>query len=479
MYFTKDFLWGGAIAANQAEGAWDIDGKGPSIVDVAPNGIGIFSNVDFEMDPEKYYPSHEAIDFYHRYEEDLDLMKELGLKCFRTSIAWTRIFPTGEEEEPNEKGLEFYDKLFDAMLEREIIPVVTISHYETPLHLINKFNGWESKEMIPLFEKYCRVIFNRYKNKVKYWLTFNEMNTIHRIPYASGAIRLRGSIDDELNIIYQASHNMFVANAIANKLCEEIIPDAKIGIMLALSGVYPYTCKPEDVFGSYQLRRRSLLYADVMIRGEYPAYFNRIVKEKKLSLDITTKELEIISQYPSKMLAFSYYRTNTYEDGMPIIGDTGGIGTRGNPYLPQTEWGWEVDPLGLRYVCNELTDRYNVPLFIVENGLGCIDEISENGEIHDNARIDYLNQHLIQLSEAIEDGCDIIGYTWWGPIDIVSAGTGEMKKRYGFIYVDKDNQGLGTLERKKKDSFYCYKKIIETNGSILNQFKDTKINKSM
>lgn len=465
--FTENFLWGGAIAANQAEGAWNKEGKGLSLVDVATNGIGIFSSIDDFVDPEKYYPSHEAIDFYHRYEEDLDLMKELGLKCFRTSIAWTRIFPTGEEEIPNESGLAFYDKLFDAMNERGITPVVTISHYETPLNLINKYNGWESKEMIPLFEKYCKVIFVRYKDKVKYWLTFNEMNTIHRIPYASGAIRLRGDVSEELNIIYQASHNMFVANALANKLCKEIIPDAKIGVMLALSGVYPYTCKPEDVFGSYQLRRRSLLYADVMIKGRYPSYFDRIIDENDLNLKINEDELELIAEYPSGLLAFSYYRTNTYEDGMPIIGDTGGIGTRGNPYLPQTEWGWEIDPLGLRYVCNELTDRYDVPLFIVENGLGGVDEISEDGKIHDSARIDYLNQHLLQLSEAIKDGCDIIGYTWWGPIDIVSAGTGEMKKRYGFVYVDKDNEGNGTLERSKKDSFYWYKKIIETNGEVL------------
>lgn len=465
--FPKNFLWGGAIAANQAEGAWNIDGKGISIVDVAQNGIGIFSNPDRTIDSGKYYPSHEAIDFFHYYEQDLDLMKELGLKCFRTSIAWTRIYPTGEEESPNEAGLVFYDKLFDAMIKRGIEPVVTISHYETPLILVEKYNGWESKTLITLFEKFCKTIFQRYKNKVKYWLTFNEMNTIHRIPYASGAIRLKGDIESELNMIYQASHNMFVANALANKLCSEIIPDAQIGIMLALSGVYPYTCKPKDVFGSYQLRRRSLFYADVMIRGQYPSYFNRIIEENNLKLSITEDEEILIRKYPSRMLAFSYYRTNTYEDGMPIIGDTGGIGTRGNPYLEQTEWGWEIDPLGLRYVCNELTDRYNVPLFIVENGLGRVDSISNDGKIYDEARIDYLKSHLLQISEAVKDGCDIVGYTWWGPIDIVSAGTGEMKKRYGFVYVDKDNDGEGSLKRIKKESFYVYKKIIETNGASI------------
>lgn len=467
--FTKGFLWGGAIAANQAEGAWNEDGKGPSIVDITRNGIGVSSSVDEKIHANKYYPSHEAIDFYHRYEEDMELMAEMGLKCFRTSIAWTRIFPTGEEESPNEKGLEFYDKLFDSMIKKGIEPIVTISHYETPLYLVEKYNGWEHKKMISLFEKYCKVIFKRYKDKVKYWLTFNEMNGIHRIPYGAGAIKLKGNVNEQLNMIYQASHNMFVANALANKWCKEMIPKAKMGIMLALSGVYPFTCKPEDVLGSYQLRRRSLLYSDVMLKGKYPAYFERIYKEKNLSLDITKEELEVIEKYPSDFLSFSYYRTNTYEDGMPIIGDTGGIGTRGNPYLPQTDWGWEIDPIGLRYVCNELTDRYNVPLFIVENGYGGIDSLSEDGKIHDAARIDYLNQHLIQLSEAVHDGCNIMGYTWWGPIDIVSAGTGEMKKRYGFIYVDKDNNGNGTLKRMKKESFYWYKKIIQTNGEVLKE----------
>jgi 6-phospho-beta-glucosidase len=465
--FHKDFLWGGAIAANQAEGAWNEDGKGPSIADICRGGVGINATIDKEIDDTKFYASHEAIDFYHQYKNDIELLSELGLKCFRTSIAWSRIYPTGEEAQPNEKGLAFYDKLFDLLLEKGIEPIITISHYETPLYLSQQYNGWESKKLIPLFEKYCKTIFQRYKNKVKYWLTFNEMNAIHRIPYAAGAIQVEGTISEKLNTIYQASHNMFVGNAIANKLCKEIIPDAKIGIMLALSGVYPYTCKPEDVFGAYQLRRRSLFYGDVMIRGKYPNYFKRIVEENDLKLDITQDELDLIGKYKSEFLSFSYYRTNTYKEGMIILGDTGGEASYGNPYLKRTGWGWEIDPKGLRFVCNELYDRYNVPLFIVENGLGAVDETSEDGKIHDKYRIEYLKEHLIQVSEAIHDGCEVLGYTWWGPIDIVSAGTGEMKKRYGFIYVDRDNEGHGTSKRSKKDSFEVYKKIIETNGECL------------
>lgn len=470
--FPEKFLWGGAIAANQAEGAYLEDGKGLSIADVIrvgttnPETGELFRQRDDNVVDGVYYPSHKAIDFYHKYSEDLTLMQEMGFNVFRTSIAWTRIFPTGEEDEPNEAGLKFYDDLFNEMLKRGMEPLVTISHYETPLPLFQKYNGWADRRLISLFEKYCRVIFERYKGKVKYWLTFNELNNVHVFPYTACATIAEG--ERKMDIIYQASHNMFVANAIANKLCHEIIPDAMIGTMLSYSAVYPNSCRPEDVFESMQLKRRSLLFTDVMVRGEYPSYFNRIKEEKSLSLHITNDDIQLIRQYPSDYIAISYYRSTTYIAGTPQIGHTGGILGTKNPYLKANEWGWQSDALGLRNVLNELYDRYRKPIFIAENGFGARDKVEDDG-IHDSYRIDYLKNHLKALREAIYDGVDIMGYTWWGPIDIVSAGTGEMEKRYGFIYVDLDNQGNGSGERRRKDSFYWYQKCIKTNGKSIDE----------
>jgi 6-phospho-beta-glucosidase len=341
--------------------------------------------------------------------------------------------------------------------------VITISHYETPLNLLKTYGGWRSRKLIEFYARYCEVIFERYKNKVKYWMGFNEINNMHTIPYAAGAVKFEEG-ENILQPIYQSSHNMFVASALAVKLCHKIIPESKIGCMLSLSAVYPNTCHPDDVFHSYELRRRSLFFADVLLRGYYPSYVKRIWKEHNVSIEMEVGDEEIIKQYTSDYLAFSYYRSTTYKAGMPILGNTGGILGIDNPYLETTPWGWQIDPKGLRYVCNELYDRYQKPLFIVENGLGTNDELEEGDKINDDYRISYLKDHIKEMAEAIEDGVDLMGYTWWGPIDIVSAGTGEMKKRYGFIYVDKDNEGKGTLKRLKKKSFHWYKKVIESNG---------------
>ncbi|WP_410515097.1 family 1 glycosylhydrolase [Paenibacillus sp. BR2-3] len=463
--FPEHFLWGGAVAANQAEGAWDVDGKGPAISDAIRNGI-VGGSLDAEINESKYYASHEAIDFYHRYKEDIALFAEMGLKCFRTSIAWSRIFPNGDDAEPNEKGLQFYDNLFDELLKHGIEPVITISHFETPLHLVREYGGWVNRNLIAFFTKYCEIIFKRYRNKVKYWMTFNEINHMHTIPLAAGAIELKNE-DTKLQDIYQASHNVFVANSLAVKMCHEIIPGSQIGCMLSLSIIYPNSCNPEDVFEAYELRRRSLFYSDVMMRGYYPNYIKRIWKENNISIHNEPGDFETIRNYTSDYVGFSYYRSTTHKAGMPIQGNTGGIMGLDNPYLEKTAWGWPIDPKGLRYVCNEIYDRYQKPLFIVENGYGGDDEFAQDGSIIDDDRISYLNKHLLELNEAIEDGCEIIGYTWWGPIDIVSAGTGEMKKRYGFIYVDKDNDGKGTLNRTRKKSFYWYKQVIATNGRAL------------
>lgn len=466
--FPKNFLWGGAIAANQAEGAWNRDGKGVSIADLTRHGI-TKNQHDDQIDPHAFYPSHEAIDFYDRFASDLKMMSEMGFNCFRTSIAWTRIYPNGDDKQPNEAGLKYYDRLFDRMLELGMTPVVTISHYETPFHLYKEYGGWENKKLIEFYLRYCETLFKRYGDKVKYWMTFNEMNNVHTIPYAAGALNLTGNRRHQLTQIFQASHNMYVANAMANRLAKQLIPQDHMGIMLSMSqaAVYPATPNPKDVWGALQVQRRTFVNADVQLRGEYPGYIKRYWKDNNIKLDITPEELALIKKYPSEYLAFSYYRTSTYSDGMKIYGDTGGVVGKPNPYLKESSWGWPIDPLGLRWICNLIADRYNCPMFIVENGLGEKDVISDDGKIHDKERIKYLQDHVREIGEAIKDGCQVIGYTWWGPIDIVSAGTGEMKKRYGFIYVDRDNEGHGTMKRMRKDSFKEYQKIIQSNGEIL------------
>ncbi|WP_238915722.1 family 1 glycosylhydrolase [Clostridium sp. YIM B02555] len=466
MGFPKEFLWGGAIAANQAEGAFNEDGKGLSIADVLPVGKDRFKDVSLNIEDDKYYPSHRAIDFYHTYKEDLKELSELGMKCFRTSIAWSRIFPNGDEAEPNEKGLEFYDNLFDELLKYNMEPVITISHFETPLNLIKKYGGWKNRKLIDFYINFCEVIFNRYKHKVKYWMTFNEINHAHTLPLIAAAIEVKED-ESKLQDIYKASHNMLVASAKAVIMGHDINEEFKIGCMLSLSPIYPASCKPEDVFESYELRRRSLFYSDIQLLGEYPAYFNRIAKENNISIEMEAEDKEILKKGVCDYLGFSYYRSSLHEAGMKILGNTGGLLGKKNPYLKESKWGWPIDPLGLRYVCNELTDRYHKPLFIVENGLGTSDEIAEDGKIHDDERMEYLKEHVIMMKEAIEDGANILGYTWWGPIDIVSAGTGEMKKRYGFVYVDRNNDGSGTLNRRRKESYNYYKQIIESNGENL------------
>ena len=418
--------------------------------------------------PDQYSPHREAIDFCHRYPEDIELFAELGFQVFRTSIAWTRIFPTGEEEEPNEAGLAYYDALFDCLLAHGIQPLVTISHYEMPLNLVEKYGAWRDRRLIGLFERYCRVLFERFGGKVKLWLTFNEINNMRRNPWYVGGIILRPG-EDKMQATYQASHNMLVANALAVKLCHEMIPDAKIGAMGSLSNIYPNTCEPQAVFETTDVRRRSLYFFDVMFRGEYPGYAYRMWEQHGLAIEMEPEDLALFQANRNDFLAFSYYRTTTHETGQPYFGDTGGdVGTP-NPYLQTSEWGWQIDPTGFRYTLNELWDRYQVPLFPVENGLGARDEVAADGHIHDPYRTEYLVRHLLALREAIRDGVDVMGYTWWGPIDIVGAGTAQMSKRYGFIYVDKDDEGRGTLERTRKDSFFDYQRIIATNGACLDE----------
>ena len=412
----------------------------------------------------KYYPSHKAIDFYHCFKEDIKLFAEMGFKALRTSIAWTRIYPKGIEEKPNEAGLQFYDDLFDEMLKYNIEPIITITHYETPLYLAREYGGWKNRKLIALYEKYARTIFERYKDKVKYWMNFNEINTLAIMPALGGGFHESFDDPSRFQRIYQAAHHQFVASALAVKACHEIIPDAKIGMMLAGQLSYPYSCNPDDVFANLKQSRQSLFFSDVMMRGVYPAYTTRMFEELNVQLEMKEGDLDIIKNNTSDYLALSYYMSSVVMSDTSQLKKIGNMSIGvSNPYLQTSEWGWQIDSKGLRIYLNQLYDRYQKPLFIVENGLGAID-ILENETVHDTYRIDYIRKHIEQMKEAIQDGVELMGYLPWGCIDLVSCSTGEMKKRYGFIYVDIDNEGQGSCKRYKKESFEWYQKVIASNG---------------
>lgn len=475
--FAENFLWGGAVAANQCEGAWNEAGKGIADPDVCTGGSHARSKrITRTIEPDTCYPSHEAIDFYHHYKEDIALFAEMGFKVFRFSIAWTRIFPTGMEEEPNEAGLEFYDRVIEECLNHGMEPLITISHYEMPFALTEKYNGWASRECIGLYVKYAETLFKRYKGKVKYWLTFNEINagTMPMGGFLSLGILNEGTTDftnqtDIPNLRFQGLHHQFVASAQAVKAGHEIDPDCKIGCMLCYITTYPLTCNPDDILEAQ--RRNQILNqfcGDVQVRGEYPSFMNRYFRENGISIQMEPGDLESIKEGCVDYYTFSYYMSNC-ATATPEQASTSGnlMGGAKNPYLESSDWGWQIDPKGLRYTLNELYGRYRIPLMVVENGLGAYDKKEEDGSIRDDYRIDYLRKHIEQMKEAVEDGVDLMGYTPWGCIDLVSASTGEMAKRYGFIYVEKYDDGTGDLSRRKKKSFEWYKKVIETNGEEL------------
>ncbi|MEH7548342.1 glycoside hydrolase family 1 protein [Neobacillus vireti] len=473
--FPEGFLWGGATAANQLEGASQEGGKGLNLADVLPGGkvrleLLMKPGFNYEIDESKYhYPNHEAIDFYHRYKEDIALFAEMDFKVFRMSIAWSRIFPRGDEETPNEEGLAFYDRVFDELHKHGIEPVVTISHYETPLHLIKEYGAWKNRKLIGFFERYARTVFDRYKNKVKYWMTFNEINGATHFPLF-GLGFSASSEEARLQESFQGLHHQFVASALAVKIGHEIIPGSQIGCMLVYAPVYAFDSNPENVMHALKEEQIFNYYCgDVQVRGEYPAFAERYFKENGIKLDIQDGDLEIIKEGTVDYIGFSYYMSRTEKkDKTDEEGASGNIiGGVKNPFLKASEWGWEIDPEGLRISLNKLYDRYQVPLFIVENGLGAIDKVEADGSINDDYRIEYLRDHIKAMAEAIEDGVNLIGYTPWGCIDLVSASTGEMSKRYGFIYVDKHDDGSGTLERSRKKSFFWYKDVIATNGEQL------------
>lgn len=488
--FPKDFLWGGATAANQLEGGWNADGKGVATADVLTNGtktepryityttpdgteqmtpMGELDKIPtgstFKVLDGKFYPSHEAVDFYHHYKEDIALFAEMGFKCYRMSIAWPRIYPTGEEDTPNEAGLKFYDDVFNECLKHGIEPVVTLSHYETPIALANKYGGWKSRKLVDLFVKYAETLFTRYKGKVKYWMTFNEINCMSMSPWMAGGVS-----DTSEQAKIQAAHHQFVASAKTVTLGHQIDPNNKIGMMYGGVFSYPATCNPDDVQANDEFMKSGLFYCDVMCRGYYPRYKLAELKRKGITIEMEADDIETLKAGKVDYLAYSYYMTLVAGEKTNGLALANGNLVTGftNPYLEASEWGWLVDPKGARIFLNFLYDRYQIPLFIVENGLGAIDVLEADGTVHDNYRIDYLRDHIIQMQKAIElDGVELMGFTPWGCIDIVSAGTGEMRKRYGFIYVDRDDEGNGTFKRYKKDSFHWFAKVIASNGADL------------
>ena len=471
MKMQDGFLWGGATAANQFEGGWNKGGKGPSSADMMTGGTHTTPRrITPILEKGTYYPSHEAIDFYGHYKEDIKMFGEMGFKTFRLSIAWSRIFPKGDELEPSEEGLKFYDDVFDELIKNNIEPLVTISHYETPFGLTQKYNGWASREVVDCYVRYCEVIFKRYKDKVKYWLTFNEINIL-TIPFGAflggGIIVNEKENSDEIR--FNALHHQFIASAKAVKLGHEINPDFKIGCMIAYMCTYPHTCNPDDILLAQKKDQISnMLCGDVQVRGYYPSFAKRYFEEKGIKIVMEDGDAEILKEGIVDFYSFSYYMSSV-ESADPTVEVVGGnlLGGVKNPYLETSDWGWQIDPKGLRWSLNNIYDRYQIPLMVVENGLGAVDTIEEDGSINDDYRIDYLRDHIIQMEEAVKDGVELMGYTMWGCIDLVSASTGEMKKRYGFIYVDKDNEGKGDLSRRPKKSFNWYRKVISSNGKDL------------
>ena len=472
---NSNFLWGGAVAAHQVEGGYDQGGKGLNVSDVLTSGS--HSNprkITSELNKEYFYPNHEAIDFYHKYREDVALFKEMGFKCFRTSISWARIFPNGDEKYPNEEGLQFYDELFDELLKNGIEPVITLSHFEMPFNLVKVYGGWLNRSMIEYFERFAKVCFERYGHKVRYWMTFNEINNQANYKSDLSVFTNSGIIfeegQDKEYLMYQAAHYELVASARAVHIAHEINPDIQVGCMMAMTPIYPYSCNPNDVMQSVGANHKRFWFLDVHARGKYPRYILNFFERKNFSLDITEADIADLEIGKVDYVGISYYMsfaTNGREENINLDYDES-LDLCNNPHIQKTQWGWPIDPVGLRYTLNWVYDHYQLPIFIVENGFGAIDKLEDNKKCYDGYRQEYLKKHIEQMKYAVEiDGVPLIGYTVWGCIDCVSFSTGEMKKRYGFIYVDKNDDGSGTGQRYRKESFYWYKKVIESNGELL------------
>ncbi len=462
MLFPKNFLWGGATAANQIEGAYNIGGKGLSTADYLPKGL--FGPIISPEDETVLNLKKEAIDFYGHYKEDIKLFHEMGFKCLRLSISWPRIFPNGDELTPNEEGLKFYDAVFDELLKYGIEPLVTLSHFEMPMAIVEKNQGWLNRNTIDLFEKYAKVVFERYKEKVRYWLTFNEINIALLEPFTGVGLPRGSSMQD----VYQALHHQLVASAKTVKLCHEIIPGSQVGNMIAVGLVHPYTCHPDDIEVAHWQNREWQFFNEVQAKGHYPFYTERLFEMHNVKLKIEDGDLDVLKNTVD-FISFSYYMSGCATEAAEHaeVRRANVHNMIPNPHLEESEWGWQIDPQGLRHSLNVMYELFEKPLFIVENGLGAKDTFESDGSIIDDYRISYLQKHLLAVNDAINDGVEVMGYTSWGPIDIISAGTAQMSKRYGFIHVDRDDNGEGTFTRTKKKSFSWYKNVIETNGLSL------------
>ncbi len=479
MIFPENFLWGGAVSAHQIEGGYDQGNKGLSVADVMSAGTHEQQrDIHKCIYPNEFYPNHEAIDFYHRYKEDIKLFKEMGFKCLRTSIAWSRIFPKGDEESPNEEGLKFYDDLFDTLISNGIEPVITLSHFEMPLHLVKEYGGWYNRKCIDFFVKYSLCVMERYKEKVKYWMTFNEINNqknYHNDIFGwtcSGV--LYSKFENAEEAMYQTVHHQLVASAQVVIEGKKINPNFEIGCMVAMVPIYPYSCNPKDIMLAQEMMRDRYFFCDVHVRGHYSNYALKEWERKGYEIKMHEEDERILNEGTVDYIGISYYMSNTVRHGNQVSAantlNGGNEFSVENPHVKASKWGWTIDPTGLRYVLSSLYERYETPIFIVENGFGEIDVLDENNKCDDSYRISYLKAHIEEMQKAIEiDGVEVMGYTPWGCIDIVSFTTGEMKKRYGFVYVDKDNNGQGSLSRYKKKSFEWYKEVIKTNGGNLNE----------
>lgn len=472
MAFRKDFLWGGALAANQCEGGWKEGGRGLSNADVLPYGGDRLPVVKGDRamltpDAEHFYPAQESIDFYHHYKEDIALFGEMGFRALRLSIAWSRIYPKGDETEPNEEGLAFYEDVFKECRRYGIEPLVTITHYDIPMHLVTAYGGWRSRELIGFYKRLVTTLFTRYKGLVKYWLTFNEINIMTSACFMAAGI-IFDENEDRYATIYTAVHHVLTASAWAVKLCHEIDPSAKIGCMLNAGMYYPGTCNPKDVLAAQGENRKHYMFTDVQVRGYYPCYVLKEFERNGFTVPFAEDDETVMRENTVDFVSFSYYSTRVVEADAAGKYDSNLLKSADNPYLEREPWGRFLDPMGLRITMNDIYDRYQKPMFIVENGLGAVDEPDGDGYVEDDYRISYLREHIRAMKEAVElDGVELLGYTCWGPIDLVSVATGQMAKRYGFIYVDRDDEGKGTLARSRKKSFYWYKKVIASNGEDL------------
>lgn len=475
MKLRKDFLWGGSIAAHQCEGAWNVDGKGIGIMDLVTSGsYEVPREICKDIEEGKRYPSHEGIDFYHRFKEDIALFGEMGFKALRISIDWSRIYPNGDDEEPNKKGIEYYQSVVDELIKNGIEPIVTLYHFEMPVNLVRKYGSWTNRKVIDFYLKYCKTMFEALKGKVKYWVTFNEMNHIDPqteasdiFTYIIAGLKFSEMVEKKQTLA-TIGYNMTLAGVKAVELAHEIDPNNKVGCVFGLTPVYPINCNPVNVMNAFKEMDRDFYQIDAMCNGCFPKYKLKEYKDSDIQLEISNEDKESFYNGKLDFIGLNYYSTSVAHYEGDDNGEETLFGGVQNPYLEKSKWGWSIDPIGLRYLLNYVYRRYELPIIVSENGLGAMDKVEADGSINDDYRIDYLNQHLIQLKKAAEeDGVECFGYLMWGPIDLVSATTGEMKKRYGFIYVDKQDDGTGDYSRKKKKSFDWYKEVIESNGESL------------